>query len=361
MYAKPSKKVLIINILDILRRYSDENHRLSQKNIANILKSEYNTEADRKAIRRNIINLIECGYNIEYSETIRMVTNSKTKKLEESYIWSDFYLERDFTDGELRLLIDSLLFSKHVPYRQCKDLVEKLEGLSNIYFKSRVSHISRLPDESGDNQQLFLNIELLDEAISKKRKVSFKYIEYGTDKKLHIRKRPDGTERIYIISPYQMAAKEGKYYLICNYDKYDDISNYRLDRIRDIQILDDPIKPYSKLVWSNGNNLDLGKYMQEHVYMYSSQNKIAKLLIPRAMIGDVIDLFGKSVRFMDETETEVKVVVNANEKSIEQFARSYAPDVLVLAPYSMVERLQESIQITMKKYKEMRDLYDRQN
>lgn len=79
MYAKPSKKVLIINILDILRRYSDENHRLSQKDIANILKSEYNTEADRKAIRRNIINLIECGYNIEYSETIRMVTNSKTK------------------------------------------------------------------------------------------------------------------------------------------------------------------------------------------------------------------------------------------------------------------------------------------
>lgn len=58
MYAKPYKKVLIINILDILRRYSDENHRLSQKDIANILKSEYNTEADRKAIRRNIINLI---------------------------------------------------------------------------------------------------------------------------------------------------------------------------------------------------------------------------------------------------------------------------------------------------------------
>lgn len=169
-----------------------------------------------------------------------------------------------------------------------------------------------------------------------------------------MRKRPDGTERIYIISPYQMAAKEGKYYLICNYDKYDDISNYRVDRIHDIQILNDPIKPYSKLVWSNGNNLDLGKYMREHVYMYSGQNTIAKLLIPRAMISDVIDLFGKSVRFMDETEIEVKVVVNANEKSIEQFARSYAPDVLVLAPYSMVERLQESTRITMEKYKEMR-------
>ena len=51
---------------------------------------------------------------------------------------------------------------------------------------------------------------------AKKRKVFFKYVEYDADKKLHMRKRPDGTERIYIISPYQMAAKEGKYYLICN-------------------------------------------------------------------------------------------------------------------------------------------------
>ena len=34
-----------------------------------------------------------------------------------------------------------------------------------------------------------------------------------------------------------MVAKEGKYYLICNYDPYNDISNYRLDHIRDLSIL----------------------------------------------------------------------------------------------------------------------------
>ena len=28
-------------------------------------------------------------------------------------------------------------------------------------------------------------------------------------------------------------AKEGKYYLVCNYDKYDDVSNYRIDRMAD--------------------------------------------------------------------------------------------------------------------------------
>ena len=203
MPVKQPKKLLIMNILDILRKYSDEEHRLSQKNIAEILKAEYGMTADRKAIRRNILNLMDCGYNIEYSESIRMVPNPKTGQPEESYLWSDFYLERDFTDGELRLLIDSLLFSKHIPYSHCKELVSKLEGLSNVYFRSRVKHIARLPEDKTDNKQLFLTIELLDEAINRGRKVSFKYLEYGTDKRQHSKARPDGTERVYIISPYQ--------------------------------------------------------------------------------------------------------------------------------------------------------------
>ena len=178
MPVKQPKKLLILNILDILRKYSDEEHRLSQKGIAEILKTEYDMTADRKAIRRNILNLMDCGYNIEYSESIRMVPNPKTSVPEESYLWSDFYLERDFTDGELRLLIDSLISSKHIPYSQCKELVDKLEGLSNVYFRSRVKHITRLPEDKTDNKQLFLTIELLDEAISRGRKVSFKYLEY---------------------------------------------------------------------------------------------------------------------------------------------------------------------------------------
>ena len=52
MYVKQPKKLLILNILDILRKYTDEDHRLSQKEIADILKNEYDMKADRKAIRR---------------------------------------------------------------------------------------------------------------------------------------------------------------------------------------------------------------------------------------------------------------------------------------------------------------------
>lgn len=156
MYTIQPKKMLILNILEILRKYTDEDHRLSQKEIVDILRTEYTMIVDRKAIKRNIMNLIDFGYDIEYSESVRMVPNAKTGELEESYILSDFYLVRDFTAGELRLLIDSLLFSKHIPYSQCKELIEKLEGLSNQYFTFNVKHIQTMPDIAPQNKQIFI-------------------------------------------------------------------------------------------------------------------------------------------------------------------------------------------------------------
>lgn len=350
MPARKPKKQLILNILDILRRYSDEEHRLSQKDISEILKTEYDAVVDRKAVRRNILSLMECGYNIEYSESIRIVHNPKTGEQEESYLWSDFYLERNFTDGELRLLIDSLLFSKHIPYSQCKELVTKLEGLSNVYFRSRIKHIARLPDDKIDNKQLFLNIELLDEAIGKGRKVSFKYLEFGTDKKQHPRKRLDGTERLYVISPYQMAAKEGKYYLICNYDKYDDIVNYRLDRIKDIKILDEPVKPFEQLKWANGKTLNLAEYMKEHPYMYASDNVHAVFRVTKSMVSDIIDIFGADIAFSDEDENSVTVSTLTNEMAMEQFALNFSANVTVLKPDWLREKVKGDLERALEKY-----------
>lgn len=352
IYTKKPKKLLIINILDILKKYSDADHRLSQKDIAEILRSEYNMTAERKAIKRNLMNLIDFGYGIEYSESIRMVPNAKTGELEESYVLSDFYLSRDFTDGELRLLIDGLLFSKHVPYSQCKELVGKLENLSNNYFRFRVKHIATMQDNSTDNKQVFLNVEQIDEAISHNRKIAFKYVEYGTDKKMHPKKRSDGSD-IYVVSPYQMAAKEGKYYLICNFDKYEDISNYRIDRMKDVQILDEPAKPFEKLQGADKKPLDLSEYMKDHVYMYSSNNCRASLLIVKPMISDIIDMFGRDVVFSDETEDCVTVSVNANEMSIEQFAQNFAPDVIVLEPTYLADKVRKRLQKAVAKYGEL--------
>ena len=340
------KKLLILYILDILQKYTDEEHRLSQKEIQDILKKEYEMPVDRKAIKRNLLNLIEYGSSIEYREVSRkeifrkksVVSDKDSLDLEDKGIpeddllWTDFYLKQKFTNEELRLLIDSLLFSKHIPYSQAKKLITKLESLSNIYFKSRSQYIYPLPVDRTDNKQVFYNISILDEAIRKKKKVLFEYAEYHTDKKMHLKKREDGSVREYVVTPYQMVAQEGKYYLICNYNKYDDISNYRVDRIRNIQILEEKGKPFETLKWSGHQPMNLNEYMKEHVYMYSSENAFVKFRIVKAMISDVIDLFGKGVNFSEETDTHVSVSVHVNERAAEQFAKNYAPDVVILQP-----------------------------
>ena len=360
------KKLLILYILDILQKYTDEEHRLSQKEIQDILKKEYEMPVDRKAVKRNLLNLIEYGSNIEYREVPRKeifrkkdsasdedVADYADKEIsEDNLLWTDFYLKQKFTNEELRLLIDSLLFSKHIPYSQAKELITKLESLSNIYFKSRSQYIYPLSVDRTDNKQVFYNIEILDEAIRKKKKVLFEYAEYHTDKKMHLKRREDGSVREYIVTPYQMAAQEGKYYLICNYDKYEDISNYRVDRIRNIQILEEKGKTFETLKWSGHQPMNLNEYMKEHVYMYSGENAFVKFRIVKAMISDVIDLFGKDVTFSDETDTHVSVSVHVNERAAEQFAKNYAPDVVVLQPKSLRDKIRDDLKKSWEAYED---------
>lgn len=349
MYTMQPKKILIINILDILRKYTDEDHRLSQKEIVDILKTEYNMTVERKSIKRNILNLIEFGYEIEYSESCRMIPNSKTGELEESYILSDFYLVRDFSDSELRLLIDGLLFSKHIPYSQCKELVDKLSGLSNKYFKSRVKHIQTMPDMAPQNKQIFYTIDILDEAISKSRQVAFTYNNYDTDFKLHPRLNSDGKPREYIINPYQIAAANGRYYLICNYDKYDNVSNYRIDRITNIKLLDTPIKP-AKKVKGLENGFSLPKHMAEHIYMFTGESAAVTFSFKKYLINDVIDWFGNEITFLDETEEEITAKVHVNLMAMRRWALQYALHTKVLSPLSLAEEIKKDLEEAIKNY-----------
>ncbi len=337
----PVKKLIIMNILDILRRYSDEDHRLSQKDIVEILRNEYDMSIERKSVRRNILNLMECGYEIEYNESVRMVPNKKTGEPEESYIWSDFFLVRDFTDSELRLLIDGLLFSKHIPYSQCRELVEKLEGLSNIYFKSRVRHIRTLPDALPPNKQLFYTIGILDEAISRRKQVSFRYGAYGLDKKLHPRSS-DGAVKDYTVNPYQIAAANGRYYLIGNTEPHSNVSHYRLDRIMDIKLLDTAARSANR-VEGLERGLDLPKHMAEHLYMFPGESAPVTFRMKKHILNDVIDWFGTDVTFSDESDDEVTARVEVNLKAMKLWAIQYGPYVTVLSPLSLAEQVKQGL------------------
>ena len=349
MYTEQPKKLLIINILDILKKYTDEEHRLSQKDIIGILKNEYSMTADRKAIRRNILNLIDFGYEIEYKESVRAVRNPNTGETEESYIMTDFYLVREFNDSELRLLIDGLLFSKHIPYSQCEELVTKLEGLSSKYFKSRVKHISTLPDNAPPNRQLFYTIDILDEAISKNKKVTFRYNRYGTDKRLHPATASDGTVCSYTVSPYQIAATNGRYYLICNYDNHDNVANIRLDKITEIKLTELRAKPM-KEVKGLEHGLDLPRHMAEHIYMFSGESIPVTFLAKKYIVNDIIDWFGKDVLFSDETDDTVTVSVRVNYEAMRRWALQYSLHTRIISPESLANQVRCDIMKAAENY-----------
>lgn len=351
MYSNQRKKTAIFYILEILKKYTDSEHTLNQKEIQSMLEKEFDIKLNRKAIKPNLTDLIDLGFDINYRECVRK-TPSQGDSNEDNVIFTDFYINRDFTDSELRLLIDSIMFSNHIPYKQDRQLIEKLSSLSNIYFKSKMNHVTRMPDNKTDNNSLFLNIEILDEAISQNKKISFKYLEYRNDKKLYYRNRSDGTIREYTVNPYQLAAKDGKYYLICNNDKYDSISNYRVDRIADIVILNSKRKPFESLKDSNGDNLDIKEYMEKHIYMFSGKSSVIQFKADKTILSDIIDTFGKNIRITDNENDKDLVIINANinEMAMEQFAKTYIPFVEIISPKHLRDKMTDNLQFALKKY-----------
>lgn len=332
MYATANKKMLNMLILDILEEYSDANHRLTQQEIIRLLKANYDMECDRRSVKNNILYLNEL-----LGDVIDM---------EDGY----YLAEREFEDAELRMLIDSVLFSKNLTQKQAKDLIEKLRAKGNKYFPAKVTHISNLPEmHHADNKQLMYALDTVNDAIAEKKKISFVYNTYGTDFRLHPRR--DGMR--YVVNPYQMVANNGKFYLIGNYDKYDNVSHYRLDKMTDVQILDEKVKPH-KEIRDFKNGFSLPKHMAEHIYMFSGESERVKLLAPATMMDELIDWLGKdfTVRKTDD-EDEIEITLNCNVDSMFYWALQYGPYVEILEPIDLRNRIAKAVRDMADKYKEV--------
>ncbi|WP_036730494.1 helix-turn-helix transcriptional regulator [Peptoniphilus mikwangii] len=344
-----SKKLLIIYILKILRKYSDEEHKLSQKDILDLLKKEYGMNVERKAIKRNLMDLIECEFDIEYEAFPRKVKNDFGEE-SENYILTNFYINSEFTDSEIRFLINSTLYSKAIPQKQKQQLISKLENLSNKYFKSHVKYLNNTSNTIPTNQNVFLNIEIIDEAISKNLKISFNYNDYGLDKKLHPKKDDTGKDKVYIINPYQTVSNNGRHYLIGNYDKYDNISHYRLDRITNIKILKETAK--SKTTIKNHNDIyDLSKYISKSIYMFSGNIINVSFTTKPDLINDILDWFGDDVTFKELQHDEISVTVKANEIAIKMWIMQYINHIKVTHPQELIESIKADLKSALNKYK----------
>ena len=209
MYGIGNKKMLNMFILEILRNYTDEDHSLTQQEIIKLLEKDYGTVCDRRSVKNNVLLLKEFGeshgFEISMEDGYRMIF-------------------REFDDAEIRILIDSVLFSKAFSSNQAKELIKKIRGLSSKYFNAKVSNICNIPELNKNiNRQNIYSIDKINDAISEGHKISFIYNDIGTDFKLHPRRK-----ECYIVNPYRIVANNGKFYLIGNYDKYDNVVHIKL-------------------------------------------------------------------------------------------------------------------------------------
>ena len=330
MYDIGNKKMLNMFILEILRKYTDEDHSLTQQEIIKLLEKDYGTVCDRRSVKNNVLLLKEFGeshgFEISMEDGYRMIF-------------------REFDDAELRILIDSVLFSKAFSSNQVKELIKKIRGLSSKYFNAKVSNICNIPELNKNiNRQNIYSIDKINDAISGKHKISFVYNDIGTDFKLHPRRKES-----YIVNPYRIVANNGKFYLIGNYDKYDNIVHFRIDRMTEVCELEERIKPMKDLP-ELACGLNLPRHMAEHIYMFSGPSIAIKLATTSDMMSDLVDWFGTEFSVIKKDEEKIIVRVSCNERAMKFWALQYGPYVEVLEPESLRNRIKEDISYMSKRY-----------
>ena len=184
----------------------------------------------------------------------------------------------------------------------------------------------------------------INDAISEKRKISFIYNEMGIDFKLHAKRREP-----YIVNPYQIVANNGRFYLIGNYDKYDNVAHFRIDKMTDVRVLEDKAKPMKQLPELK-DGLNLPKHMAEHMYMFSGPSIPVTLETTEDMMSELVDWFGSDFRVEKISDDRIRARITCNEQAMRYWALQYGPYVEVTKPESLRKQIIEDINEMAGKY-----------
>lgn len=322
------KKLALIRIWQILKEYSDCDHTLTQDDIAQHLVSEYGIVIERKAISRNISLLKEAGIEIESRRA------------------GSYLAERAFEDSELKLLIDGVLCSKHITAKHSKDLIDRLCGLSNKFFRSHVKNVYSVNEWSKtDNQALFYNIELVDIAIEQNWRIAYDYNKIGIDKKLH-------KSSYQVVSPYQLILHNQRYYLMAYSEYWGNMVFHRLDRVTNMKLTEDKATDLQTIPGYK-NGIDYKKISSEMPYMYSDEPERIDFVADAIIVDQIIDWFGNDIRIAKSSDNENQVIVSviSSPNAMEHWAMQYANYIEVVSPETLRVRVKNSLENGLKKYK----------
>jgi len=329
MVIQSNKKMSLLCILKVLEEYSDENHPLTQAQIISKVEQNYGLELERKSISANIESLIDFGFDI--------IKSAK----------GCFLGQREFEPSEVSFLIDAVFSSRSINSKHSRELAEKLSKFLSIHDRKKYKYICKADEIiRTDNKQLFYTIDVLNEAIEKGKKVKFNYNRFYYDKATRDKKN----SKSYIINPYFLINNQGKYYLVCNYDFFDEIANYKVELISNIEILDKDVKPITKLKGCE-NGVDMAKYANENIYMFHNKTVNASLKIEDEYSAEyIMEWFGKNAKFY-EKENLLYADVTANEQALIYWCLQYGDTIELVEPKETREEIKKKSKTLSERYK----------
>lgn len=325
------KKMTLFYIIDILKKYTDSNHFLTQQDIIDKLNSIYMIDLNRKTVSSTIDLLIDYGYDINYVPR------------------HGYYLgERELDETELRFLIDALYSSKSLSDKNAVSIANKLSNNFSKYQKKDYLYLYKTSDNNTKrDNNLFLNIELINEAIKNKQKISFNYLTYNDEGN-----KVDKYKGFkYYVSPYFLVNNQGKYYLISNIRKYNNHSIFRIEYMTNIEILDEDIKPVDD-VTTLGKNFDIKKFLDEHIYMFSGNIIKAKIELANSQaIGYVLDWFGNNAYIFKDND-KIFARIKSDEESLLYWLLQYQQYIKIIEPDDLITKFKNILTETLNKYKD---------
>lgn len=285
------QKLRLLYIVDILSRKSDEDHPLSATDIMNYLSNDYGIECERKTVYDCIENLNNYGYEIIKSQSPR------------GYFMTPYYFE----PAELRLLIDAVQSADFISAKKTKSLIKKFSSFASEYQYKKLEKQVYIDNRNKcANENLFIVIDIIDSAILSKKQIEVVYRK----RKIVDGKTAKYEEKTMVINPYALIWSDDHYYLVGNYNKYNNLIHLRIDRLKSVNVLDTYARHFSE-VSPYQTYFDIADYSNKHLSMFSGDIKPVEMICNNSMIEHFVDQFGEKVimRPYDEDNFIVKVDV----------------------------------------------------
>lgn len=304
---KQDKKGRLLALRDYLYKYSDEQHPASTQDLIDEM-SRQGYPGNRKTIKDDIDVLNKFGMDI--------ITNVSRG--------NSFYLaSREFEIPELKLLVDAVSSSRFISAARSEQLIEKLSSMTSVHEKSQISPRIYTADRiKANNPHLYYVVDMLIQAVQNKKKVRFQYSEFDADK--HKVLRNDG--EIYINSPYGCLWSDDFYYLIGYSEKREKVVTFRVDRIVDLEIMEESIVP-------EPDGFNMADYAQIVIEMFDGEPQEVELLCDNELMKSVIDKFGENIKSERVNEEQFKVTVNVSiSKTFYAWCFRFAGQMKILSP-----------------------------